>query len=163
RSTPPATPRSHGRTSTGFADGPWRPTARRARLPGGRRSRSRRSTRTPATSASASTGPAAGSRSGAGWTPGSGACARRPGRTAEDGAPPVLGGLTLPSAAIAAEPVSFTATAFDAWAGLPGGPIWSFGDGVSAAGGTVGHVYDAPGVYPVTLVGIDALGNVSRI
>ncbi|MDX6645757.1 MAG: hypothetical protein QOK40_1484, partial [Miltoncostaeaceae bacterium] len=82
---------------------------------------------------------------------------------AEDAAPPVLRELTLPAAATAGELASFAATAFDAWAGMPGGPLWSFGDGVSVAGPAVGHVYDAPGVYPVTLVGIDALGNVARV
>jgi hypothetical protein len=82
---------------------------------------------------------------------------------AADAAAPVLGGLTVPATATAGAPVSFSATALDAWAGLAGGPLWSFGDGVSVAGDAVGHVYDAPGVYPVTLVAIDALGNASRV
>jgi hypothetical protein len=82
---------------------------------------------------------------------------------AADGAPPVLGELTLPAAATAGQPASFATTAVDAWSGMPGGPLWSFGDGVGAAGATVMHAYDAPGLYPVTLVGIDAFGNVSRV
>jgi len=82
---------------------------------------------------------------------------------AEDGAPPVLGELTLPSSATAGQQATFSTTAVDAWSGMPGGPLWSFGDGGSAAGAAVGHTYDAPGVYPVTLVGIDAFDNVSRV
>jgi hypothetical protein len=82
---------------------------------------------------------------------------------AEDGAPPVLGDVTLPSSATAGEQAAFSTTAVDAWSGMPGGPLWSFGDGGSTAGAAVGHTYDAPGVYPVTLVGIDAFGNVSRV
>jgi PKD repeat protein len=67
----------------------------------------------------------------------------------------------VPTTATAGQPVSFSASFFDLWAGLGGGqPTWSFGDGSGPAGGaTATHTFAAPGAYTITLGAADALGN----
>lgn len=78
-----------------------------------------------------------------------------------DGAPPVLAGVTIPSAAASGEALVFSAAATDVWSALT--TSWSFGDGASADGGSVTHAYARDGMYTVTVTAVDALGNaVSR-
>jgi len=67
----------------------------------------------------------------------------------------------VPATAIAGQPVSFSASFFDLWAGLGAGqPTWSFGDGTALlAGANVTHTFSAPGAYTISLGAADALGN----
>jgi len=80
---------------------------------------------------------------------------------AYDGGPPILLGAGVPTTATAGQPVSFSASFFDLWAGLGAGqPTWSFGDGSAAVGSAnVMHTFTAPGVYTITLSAADAIGN----
>lgn len=71
---------------------------------------------------------------------------------------PQLDSLAIPSIATVAAPVSFSVSPLDVWAGL-GATRWNFGDGSSATGTSVAHVYASAGVYDVTLTSGDALGN----
>ena len=59
----------------------------------------------------------------------------------------------------AQEPVAFAVSPFDFF---PLGPAsWSFGDGSSASGNAVSHVYARPGAHPVTVSVVDGAGNAS--
>jgi len=80
---------------------------------------------------------------------------------AYDGGPPILLGANVPASATVGQPVSFSASFFDLWAGLGGGqPTWSFGDGSAATSGTnVTHTFSAAGTYTISLGAADALGN----
>jgi len=62
----------------------------------------------------------------------------------------------------AGEPVNFNATA-NVYASATTGPVfgWSFGDGTSATGALVVHVYQKPAVYRVELAANTSLGNAS--
>jgi hypothetical protein len=51
------------------------------------------------------------------------------------------------------------ATAFDRWTGV--NLTWAFGDGVNASGANVTHVYAQHGMYGVTVVASDGVGNLS--
>lgn len=46
------------------------------------------------------------------------------------------------------------------WSALEG-TIWNFGDGNSASGANVSHVYSTAGTYKLTLSSVDMLGNTS--
>lgn len=75
-----------------------------------------------------------------------------------DGVPPALA-LAVPAVADAGAPVAFTATTSDA-----SGPVavrWELGDGATASGQTVRHVYAAVGRRTVTATATDAAGNVA--
>jgi PKD domain len=80
---------------------------------------------------------------------------------AYDAGPPILLGSSIPTSAVAGQPVSFTANFFDLWSGLGAGqPTWSFGDGsATVSGASVTHTFATPGVYTITLSAADALGN----
>ncbi len=80
---------------------------------------------------------------------------------AYDAGPPILLGANVPATATAGQPVSFSASFFDLWAGLGAGqPTWSFGDGSAPAGGaTTTHTFTAPGAYTISLGAADAVGN----
>ena len=54
--------------------------------------------------------------------------------------------------------MSFSLSATDVWSPL-GGTTWSFGDGQSASGTGVTHVYANAGTYTVTVTSADVLGN----
>jgi hypothetical protein len=78
---------------------------------------------------------------------------------AYDGGPPILLGASVPGSATAGQPVTFSASLVDLWAGLGAGqPTWSFGDGASATGSTVTHTFAAAGAYAIALNAADALG-----
>jgi hypothetical protein len=79
-----------------------------------------------------------------------------------DAAPPVLE-IERAWGGHVGEPLLFRARAFDVWAGLVGLPRWSFGDGGSATGTSVLHLYRTPGEYTVTVEAADALGHVARM
>ncbi len=79
---------------------------------------------------------------------------------AYDGGPPILLGASVPAQATAGQPVTFSASMVDLWAGLAAGaPTWSFGDGATSSGSTVTHTFAAAGTYGVVLSAADALGN----
>jgi hypothetical protein len=75
-----------------------------------------------------------------------------------DGAGPQLGG--FPAGGEAGEPVTFSAGATDMWSGVAS-VGWSFGDGTSATGDTVTHIFDSPGTFPVSVTAVDGAGNAS--
>jgi hypothetical protein len=60
-------------------------------------------------------------------------------------------------AATAGAPATFTATAFDPYAGFE--PAWTFGDGASGLGTSPSHAYATPGEYTVTMTPRDRLTN----
>ncbi len=68
---------------------------------------------------------------------------------------------TVPPTAGAGVPQTFSATATD-WGGIAS-YSWDLGDGTTASGATVGHVYGAPGPRVVTLRVTDRAGNVTTV
>lgn len=78
------------------------------------------------------------------------------------GSGPELDGLAIPAVGLVGEPLTFSVSPFDVWTTL-GPTFWLFGDGAGSGllGTSVTHTYAAPGVYPVTVTGIDAAGNES--
>jgi len=63
----------------------------------------------------------------------------------------------LPSTPLAAETVTLTASATG---GQPGyGYAWQFGDGASASGNPISHLYTTPGSYVVILTATDSVGH----
>ncbi len=87
---------------------------------------------------------------------------RRPGGfvqvAAYDGAGPLLDELSIPDAGEPGVPVSFSVSPFDVWSDVDGEASWSFGDGATATGNQVSHVY-AAGSYVVSVRADDTLGN----
>jgi PKD domain-containing protein len=77
---------------------------------------------------------------------------------AYDAEGPRLSDVAVPATAVAGQPTTMRASAFDLWAGVEG-TGWNFGDGTGATGATVTHVFAAPGTYRVTVGARDALGN----
>ena len=71
---------------------------------------------------------------------------------------PSLQALSIPRERVVGTEVSFSVSAIDPQGSTVADPVWNFGDG-SAHGSTVTHVYNAPGVYAVTVSATDALGN----
>jgi hypothetical protein len=78
-----------------------------------------------------------------------------------DAAGPTLGGLSVPASGTAGQPLSFAVSPLDAWSAL-GGTQWTFGNDGTATGASVTHTFAAPGSYPVTVTGTDALGNTTK-
>jgi hypothetical protein len=76
-----------------------------------------------------------------------------------DGTGPTLRSLAVPASGAAGQPLGFSVAPFDVWSTVT--TTWSFGDGGTASGTAVGHVYGAGGSYPVTVTGTDAVGNTS--
>jgi hypothetical protein len=76
-----------------------------------------------------------------------------------DGGGPSLLGASVPASAVVGQPVAMSASPADLWSSLGGPPSWGFGDGSSASGSQVSHVYSTPGAYTVTLGAADSLGN----
>lgn len=74
-----------------------------------------------------------------------------------DSSAPDLTSLSAPASAIAGVPSSFSVAATDVWS--PVSVSWDFGDGQSAGGPSVSHVYTAPGARTVTVKATDAVGN----
>ncbi|MEA3082231.1 MAG: hypothetical protein QOD54_1899, partial [Sphingomonadales bacterium] len=79
-----------------------------------------------------------------------------------DVSPPTFTALNVPAAGTTGQPVAMSATTFDVWSALDlGATGWSFGDGGTAAGASVSHVFAAPGIYTVTVGANDTAGNVA--
>lgn len=70
---------------------------------------------------------------------------------------PQLRGVSIPAGGTVGIPVQFSASPFDIWP--ISATLFSFGDGASAPGTSVSHVYAAPGVYPVTVTAADSAGT----
>ncbi|MGD9572025.1 MAG: PKD domain-containing protein [Thermoleophilia bacterium] len=78
-----------------------------------------------------------------------------------DAAGPRIISRSIPSSGQTGKPVTFSVNTQETWTGQNGPSEWYFGDGTSATGPSVGHAYAAPGVYTVTVLQRDGLGNVS--
>ncbi|HEX6699570.1 MAG TPA: PKD domain-containing protein, partial [Gaiellaceae bacterium] len=76
-----------------------------------------------------------------------------------DAKPPVLERLAVPRTARAGRRVGFSVGAADAMSALAQPPVWRFGDGATASGPAVGHVYRRAGRYRVTVTAADLAGN----
>jgi chitodextrinase len=70
---------------------------------------------------------------------------------------PALASVTVPGAATAGTPVSFSAVATDRLSSPSVG--WEFGDGATATGASVSHTYGAAGAYTVKVIATDGAGN----
>jgi hypothetical protein len=77
---------------------------------------------------------------------------------AYDAAGPRLSGLSVPARVEVGETARFGVGAVDVWSAVAG-IDWSFGDGGSASGAQVTHVYSRSGQFPVGVTARDALGN----
>lgn len=75
-----------------------------------------------------------------------------------DASGPMLRSLAIPGMGMIGQPLSFSVAPLDVWSML-GQTNWDFGDGTSATGANVTHVYATAGDYPVTVTGADVLGN----
>ena len=75
-----------------------------------------------------------------------------------DASGPVLSNMSVPGSATAGDSVGFSVSARDTWSSISQ-VRWNFGDGESATGGSVAHVYGAAGSYTVTVTATDAVGN----
>jgi hypothetical protein len=75
-----------------------------------------------------------------------------------DVTPPRLDSVAIPATGTVGEALGFSASTSDAWSG-PASVSWDFGDGTTAAGPTVTHVYAAAGTYQVTVTATDGAGN----
>ncbi|HEX4114923.1 MAG TPA: PKD domain-containing protein [Solirubrobacteraceae bacterium] len=71
---------------------------------------------------------------------------------------PLLLGYRIPSSGTAGQPLYFSSSSTGVWSALEG-TIWNFGDGSSASGANVSHVYSTAGTYKLTLSSVDMLGN----
>jgi hypothetical protein len=71
---------------------------------------------------------------------------------------PMLSVLAIPPAGIVGQALTFSVSPLAVWSALEE-TSWSFGDGTSANGAGVTHIYTAPGIYPVSVTSVDALGN----
>lgn len=77
------------------------------------------------------------------------------------GAGPVFARVDVPVGATARVPVTVSADVVPWASPLAGVPHWSFGDGASADGATVSHVYATPGSYTVSVTQADSAGGTS--
>jgi hypothetical protein len=77
------------------------------------------------------------------------------------GTGPVFARVDVPVGATARVPVTVSADVVPWAAPLAGVPHWSFGDGASADGTTVSHVYATPGSYTVSVTQADSAGGTS--
>jgi len=75
--------------------------------------------------------------------------------TGYDAVAPVIDAVNVPAAGIAGTPVAMSVDAFDEWGWTA---IWDFGDGATATGASVSHVYE-PGDHAVTVTVTDPAGQ----
>jgi hypothetical protein len=74
-----------------------------------------------------------------------------------DATAPELRAVAVPAAGAAGRAVAFAASPFDVWSASPA--AWTFGDGATAAGNAVTHIYTEVGPRTVGVATTDALGN----
>jgi PKD domain len=72
---------------------------------------------------------------------------------------PLLDHVAVPSSGTVRVPVRFSVNPVPWASPLLGGPVWQFGDGSSATGQAVTHVYVKPGNYTVSVAQADATGS----
>jgi hypothetical protein len=72
---------------------------------------------------------------------------------------PYLRGVSIPATGAAHSPVHLRIEPLPWVSPLRGPPHWQFGDGTSATGAVVSHVYAKPGQYTVTVTQADATGT----
>jgi PKD domain len=77
-----------------------------------------------------------------------------------DVAPPRLDHLSIPAGGMVGRPVSFAASAFDAWTSTSS--TWSFGDGGVGSGPAPSHSFTTPGTHRVAVSVRDAAGNLTQ-
>ena len=70
---------------------------------------------------------------------------------------PTLSAVSVPSAGAAGQGVGMAAAASDRWS--PVNAAWNFGDGTTATGSAVTHVFGAGGAFNVLFTATDAVGN----
>jgi hypothetical protein len=79
-----------------------------------------------------------------------------------DASPPSFTAANVPATGTTGQPIAMSASTVDTWSALANEqPTWSFGDTNLGVGGSVSHVYAAPGTYTVTVTATDAVGNAS--
>jgi hypothetical protein len=74
-----------------------------------------------------------------------------------DAAPPRLSITGAPASGFPGQSLGFTAAASDVWSSVNTG--WNFGDGGSAGGTSVSHVFGGAGTFSVRATATDAVGN----
>lgn len=74
-----------------------------------------------------------------------------------DAGAPQLRSLSVPASATVGSAAAFSVSPFDVVSAVTA--TWDFGDGTSAAGGSVSHAYAAPGSYAVKVTATDATGK----
>ena len=75
--------------------------------------------------------------------------------------PPAITAASVPASGFSGVPVSMAAAAVDRMSAPR--LRFDFGDGSSADGGAVAHIYGQPGDYTVTVTATDAAGNASAV
>jgi hypothetical protein len=78
-----------------------------------------------------------------------------------DGSPPAINDVQVPASGQTGQSAGMSAGASDALS--TANLSWSFGDGSSAAGGSVSHTYSSPGNYTVTVTATDDAGNSTSV
>ena len=71
---------------------------------------------------------------------------------------PLVNALSIPGSGTVGTPLAFSVSAVDVWSAVTS-TSWSFGDGTTASGASVGHTYANAGAYAVSVTVTDALGN----
>ncbi len=77
-----------------------------------------------------------------------------------DAAGPRLNALAIPPLGAVGQALAFSVAPLDVWSQVVS-TGWSFGDGTSAAGASVTHVYASPGPTTATVTSTDGVGNAS--
>jgi hypothetical protein len=78
-----------------------------------------------------------------------------------DAAGPQLRALRIPASASVGGVLQLSVVSLDVWSGVSR-TRWNFGDGASAVGQQVQHVYRHPGRYEIIVTSTDRLGNATR-
>ena len=76
-----------------------------------------------------------------------------------DAAPPSIAAMNVPGSGTTGAGLDMNVAASDRMTATS--ISWAFGDGASATGSSVSHAYGTPGVYTVTAIATDAVGNAS--
>ncbi len=74
-----------------------------------------------------------------------------------DAAPPRLSITGAPASGVTGQSLGYAASVSDVWSSV--NTVWNFGDGGSAGGSSVSHVFGGPGTFSVRATATDAVGN----
>jgi hypothetical protein len=83
--------------------------------------------------------------------------------SAYDAGGPLLTAASVPTTAVAGQPVTLSASFTDLWSPPTSAPTWAFGDSTTGNGASVTHSYAAAGTYTVDATSTDALGNATTV